>query len=693
MSRFIITLLSALCVSLSSLAQINTDQVMQVGRNALYFEDYMLSIQYFNQVIAAKPYLAQPYFFRALAKYNLDDYTGAINDATLAIEHNPFITDAYELRAVCLQNMGRHAEAVADYDHVLQTLPENRGVLFNKAMAQQEEADTAEAAATFERLLSLHRGFDNGYVGRARLRLETGDTLSAMADVEKALSINKNNVNAYLIRADVAINGRRNYQQALEDMNEAIKLQPKFAGFFINRAFLRRNLDDYYGAMSDYDYALQLDPSNHVAYFNRALLLAEVRDFDRALADLNRVLALRGTDYRALYNRALILKEKHDWKGALADIDAVIARFPTLAAGYFLRSEIKRDAGDNSAKQDFDRSMALAKQSVSRPTQTKTQAQTNPGKAASRNREQPADPFADDIVRSDDEPQEVVAQRFTSLLTVDDNTDIRQEYDNRSIRGKVQDRNMSITIEPMFAASYYNSPTELRPDPAYIREVDDLNRTRALRFLLQVTNSAPSLTDPDEIKRHFDSIEYYNSYISTHTPRAVDYFGRAMDFYTLRDYDRAIADFTRASELAPDFTMAYFMRAIARTRAADATPTDATSVKEMPSQPDPAFARSRRAAAEAAAMDDMDHTIKLSPRMAIAHYNKGVMLLERGDYTSAISALSRAIELNPAFGEAFYNRGYAYFRLGNRAQGTADLSKAGEMGVVPSYNLLKRMTR
>ena len=52
-------------------AQINTDQVMNIGRNALYFEDYILSIQYFNQVIKAKPYLADPYFYRAIVKLEL----------------------------------------------------------------------------------------------------------------------------------------------------------------------------------------------------------------------------------------------------------------------------------------------------------------------------------------------------------------------------------------------------------------------------------------------------------------------------------------------------------------------------------------------------------------------------------------------------------------------------------------------
>lgn len=66
MYRYIKTLLVCVfaCFSFAMpvAAQINTDQVMIIGRNALYFEDYILSIQYFNQVIKAKPYLAEPYF-------------------------------------------------------------------------------------------------------------------------------------------------------------------------------------------------------------------------------------------------------------------------------------------------------------------------------------------------------------------------------------------------------------------------------------------------------------------------------------------------------------------------------------------------------------------------------------------------------------------------------------------------------
>ena len=38
-------------------AQINAERVLLMGRNALYYEDYVLAIQRFNMVINAKPWL------------------------------------------------------------------------------------------------------------------------------------------------------------------------------------------------------------------------------------------------------------------------------------------------------------------------------------------------------------------------------------------------------------------------------------------------------------------------------------------------------------------------------------------------------------------------------------------------------------------------------------------------------------
>lgn len=652
-------------------AQINADQVLRVGQSSLYLEDYVLAIQYFNQVAAARPYWAQPYFYRAIAKLSLDDLIGAEADATLAIERNPFITGCYEVRGVARQNMGRHAEAVADYDKALEQLPENRNLLFNKALAQQDMNDFEGAEATFNTLLRAYPRYDNGYVGRGRLLLEKGDTVAAMADIDKALQLNKNATNAYVLRSEIAIKTHGDYQAALADMDEAIKLQPRATPFFINRAFLRYNLNDYFGAMADYDYAIQLDPLNTAALFNRGLLRAEVHDNNKAIDDFTRVLDLDRNNFHALYNRAILRKEIADYRGAVDDIDRVIAAYPDFAGAIFLRSECKRMMGDMaSAERDYRKSMALSRSASGGVPSDKEEA---------------------DSMATRRETSEDVAARFTTLLTLENTADIKEEFHTPGLKGRVQDRNINVEIEPMFSLAFYMTTTEIKQSPYFIKEVDDLNSARVLRFVLMPTNHEPKLTDNEAIDRHFASIDYYNSYIGAHTPRAADFFGRAMDHYTLRNYDAATADFTHAIETAPDFTLAYFMRAnsIYKGARSGAHDTDADSRQQMkiPGLP----ARQAPPTGIHEALADINRVIELSPRMAFARFNKGNLLFESGDLTSAIAAYTDAIELKPDFGEAYYNRGYIYLKLGNREAGVADLSKAGELGVVPSYNLLKRM--
>lgn len=675
---FSIAIITSIFLPWHTAAQINTDQVLRVGQNALYFEDYMLSVQYFNQVITAKPYLAQPYFFRAIAKLNLDDARGAEEDATLALERNPYIADAYEVRGVARQMMGRLKDAISDYSHALDLLPQNRGILFNKALAEEELKDYESAKVTYSTLLKAYPRFANGYVGRAKLNLAVADTTNAISDLDKALDIDKNLVNAYILRADIALNRQKDYSLALSDMNEAIKLQPRNAGLFINRAFLRYNLDDYFGAMSDYDYAISLDPLNPVSYFNRGLLRAEVHDRDRAISDFSKVLEYNPDDYRSLYNRSMLYRETGNYNAALADLNKVVDAFPDFEGVLFSRFQLYDMMGrKKEAEKDYNRALALSKKAP------KTFEDPSSPKSGNSN-------VADESDTGKDAPDALVTKRFATLQTVQNSHDIEREYNSKSIRGKVQDRNMPIELQPIFAPAYYASTTQLRETPYFIKEVDDLNATRALRFLLQVTDADLPLTDEDAINTHFKSIEDYTEKLAQADPRAIDYFGRGMDYLTIRNYPAAIKDFTKAIELSKDFTVAYMMRSVACRKNLLAE-QHSSNGETSNSKEDftPANVKIRATLAEIIA--DIDTVINLSPRMAFAYYNKGIVLTEAGDLTSGLSLFKTATELKPDFGEAYYNIGYIYMKLGQREKGVEALSKAGELGVLPSYNLLKRM--
>ncbi len=672
--RLIALLISLFATSSVTKAQVNTDQVIRVGQNALYFEDYMLSIQYFNQVIRAKPYLARPYFLRSVAKINLEDYAGAEADASKAIELNPFLTDAWEARGVARQNLGKDRLAIDDYRHALDLLPRNRQIMYNMAIAQQQVKDFEDADSTFKQLLRHYPGFANGYLGRAILRLQQADTVAALKDIDKTLELNRNSVNAYIIRADIAINSNRDFKAALADMNEAIKLQPRMVGLYINRAFLRYNLDDYFGAMADYDYAIELEPLNATALFNRGILLAEVNANDRALSDFSKVLDLNPDDYRALYNRAIIYGRKADYTAGTADINRVIEAFPDFPGALYLRGDFARRSGNLvSAKRDFDKALALAKAA------TPNSEASTAVEIAAKNGD-----------GDGDVPPELVSKRFASLLTVDNNARIEEEYNNSAIRGHVQDRKLAIELQPMMELSYYASPSELRPGSYYIKEVDDLNSSRMLRFVIVVTSALPNL-DEEIFSRHFKSIDYYNSYLATHQPRAIDYIGRALDFMTVRDYDAARSDLAKALELTPDYPLAYLLNAQADYHSYELL-TKSGSLTTDGSPVDPSSRGAIRRKLLDDALEGYDKAINLSPRMAPAWYNKGNILVEIQDYDHAIEAYTKAIDLKSDMGEAYFNRGYVHLKLGNKRAGIEDLSKAGELGIVGAYNLIKRIS-
>ena len=122
MKRFLVIILSFVFSTVTH-CQINTDRVMLMGRNALYYEDYVLAIQRFNSVIDTKPYLAEPYFYRGLAKFYLEDFAGADADCSLALERRPYTAQYYGLRGLCRINMQQYVLAISDYRASLQQNP------------------------------------------------------------------------------------------------------------------------------------------------------------------------------------------------------------------------------------------------------------------------------------------------------------------------------------------------------------------------------------------------------------------------------------------------------------------------------------------------------------------------------------------------------------------------------------------
>ena len=681
----------ALLAAMAVQAQINTDQVVNIGRNALYFEDYILAIQYFNQAIKAKPFLAEPYFYRSVAKISLEDYRGAEQDAGMAIERNPFIVDAYQVRGVSRQNLGDFAGAIKDYDEGLKLMPEDKNLLVNRAVCETALKNYDQAQQTFERLLSLDRRNDRAYIGLAQMNLARKDTTAALENLNRGIALSKSNASAYVMRSEIYTRSYHDFEHGLADMDSAIMLEPRFAGYFINRAFMKYNLDDYFGAMADYDYAIGLDPTSQEAHFNRGLLRAEVGDNNKAISDFDFVLKNNPSNFMALYNRALLHMRTRQFREAVNDFTAILKKYPDFEAGYMARGEAKRRMGDTKGSEaDMEKAMAIFRRNKTHVSNF------NPAEIEATAAVKKAEQRALNAGQDEPESAEEIINRFNTLLTVHDNDPVKPEYANRQ-RGHVQNDNIEVEPMPMFTLSYYTQDNKLGSSMQYIREIGDINDLKQLPGKLTLVAGESQLS-AEEIQLHFRSIEYYNSLLNGARPRSVDYFGRGVDYLLVKNPDAALTDADAALNLSPQFMLAYMLRADAhymQYRMAQAR--DASNAELLEGAPDVKSQAMLRQRQDVTTLDlvmkDLDQVIKLSPKNVYAHYNKGNVYMLQGDFTSAISCYTNAIQIKPDLAEAYYNRGLMYLRMGNKALGIADLSKAGELGVLPSYNVLKRMTR
>ena len=640
--KFLYIVCAFLPLSLS--AQINTDRVMTIGRNALYFEDYVLSIQYFNQVISAKPYLAEPYFYRGLAKMNLDDFQGAEADCSEAIDRNPFVVNAYQIRGISRIRQKNYKGAIQDYERALKLEPENISLWHNLALCRMRESDYAQARADLDTLIRISPRYTDAYLMRTEVSLKQKDTLLAMTDADKAIEMDRYNPDTWASRGMLFLQ-RSKYQDAESDLTEAIRLSVRNAGLYINRALARYHQNNLRG------------------HYNRGLLRAQVGDDNRAIEDFDFVLSVEPDNMMATFNRGLLRDKTGDYQGAVNDFSAVLDEYPNFLAGYQYRAQVLRKMGELH-RAEADEFKVLKAQLDAQNGVKKTQTAS-----------------ADKTRKKSDKNM----NNYRKII-VADNEEEESKY-KTDYRGRVQDKNITILPQPMYVLSYYERQEEVKRQVNFSKYIDDLNNRHVLPQRLLITNNEASLTE-QQVKQHFAAIDEESAAIMDDPDNALHYYRRALDFYLVQDFDSALKDLDDAIERDSTFFPAYFTRAVVHYKQIEFRKRDVGYEIEGLNDKQPQV----RGIDYAVIRDDLDKVISLAPDFVYAYYNRANILVSMKDYRGALVDYNKAIELDSRFSDAYYNRGLTNIFLGNNRQGIQDLSKAGELGIFAAYNVIKRFT-
>ncbi|MDO4726320.1 MAG: tetratricopeptide repeat protein [Porphyromonadaceae bacterium] len=653
-------------------AQVNTEQLMRVGGNALYFSDYVLAIQYFNQVIKAKPYLEQPYLYRAFAKISLEDYHGALVDLNIAISKNEFIPRAYYARGFVYNRLKRYAEAEQDFSKALEFSPENTTYIIGRLESYDLQKKYNEEIEDINLILRKKGKEPQLVLEKGRIQLLLGDTIAAYNTMDSLTKSNPDMFNAWGGRAMINMMQQHN-DSAIADYNKAIELKSDNFTHYINRGNLLHKKQNYSGAIADYNKAIELSPNNEAALFNRSLIAIEVGDYNQAIKDLNKLIKNKPDMYEAVYQRALINQKLGNHTSTISDMSKVIEHYPNFAPAYYARANSYNVLQNkNGAYRDMQAIIRIEEANKKRGNNqsNKTEDEIDTNAKTTQNQSKISD-----------------WAKLFEMSETEESTENR--FKDNTIRGAIQNRFVEAKPQSDFVLSPYKKDKDVASNNYFFAPLNNLNRELKNELTLYMVNIEVPLTDA-LINYLFRNIDVVSGKIARDPNDFYSYFVRAIHYSLVQDFDNAIKDFSSAIQLKND-ALAYFCRAELRKKQLEVSVANIKTEEDKNKATSLAIDKMLSVDYEMV-LRDYDKAIELSAEFVFAHYNRANILIQLKDYNAAIAYYTNAIRINTNFAEAYFNRGLTYIYLGDTDRGIADLSKAGELGIYDAYNLIKKVT-
>jgi len=128
------------------------------------------------------------------------------------------------------------------------------------------------------------------YIMRADVYQHIGDLPRAIAELDRVIKL-KPNEGFYLLRS--GLKGKnRNLNGAIEDANQALRLNPKSVGAHMYLGYAYGNKQDLPRAIAEFTRVIELDPKQTDAYLGRAAAYIVQHDKAAAEADCQHALAL-----------------------------------------------------------------------------------------------------------------------------------------------------------------------------------------------------------------------------------------------------------------------------------------------------------------------------------------------------------------------------------------------------------------
>jgi tetratricopeptide (TPR) repeat protein len=165
-----------------------------------------------------------------------------------------------------------------------------------------------------------------------------------------------------LVQQAIEKNVKGEYNEALNDLTKAVRLDNQAIDAYFNRGLTYYRLHKIEKAIEDFTTAISLNNQFIEAYVNRGNIYLELEEYSKAKTDYQRVLNINPDNSLALNNLGLVYMNLGEYKQATNYFKSAIERQPNYPDAYFNQGILYREIHEKEkAIANFRQAMNLAK--------------------------------------------------------------------------------------------------------------------------------------------------------------------------------------------------------------------------------------------------------------------------------------------------------------------------------------------
>lgn len=227
-----------------------------------------------------------PYLYRGLAHFDKREDSQAHADFTRAIKIQPTLTSAYFYRGQVSRRNGKPDPAVDDFISAVNLAPrDEQAVQFLTDTLLFDKKDGVQAVKVLTELLTLTPDNSFALAHRGRVYFAMDQVEMALQDMNAAVKLNPRHAVIYDVRGDVYL-ARRDYQAALNDYINAANLEPTNPLFHVDVGIALLKLDRHAESLKAFDNAIKKNPKLAPAYMRRAIAHFTLGNLEQSAADV-----------------------------------------------------------------------------------------------------------------------------------------------------------------------------------------------------------------------------------------------------------------------------------------------------------------------------------------------------------------------------------------------------------------------